>query len=151
MQGKFVIKDQLAMATLAQQVAGSLLPGSVLLLKGELGSGKTVFVKALAQALGIKEDVTSPSFTIEAIYSLKNSRLGEELIHLDLYRLDGEHNLGPAFWQELWEKVEQKKVLVIIEWADKLEVSIPTNAQRLLFRYGEQPTERVVVIAAVRS
>lgn len=71
-------------AAIAAVVAKRLAPGDVVLLNGELGSGKTVFVRAAAKALGFDGRVTSPTFAIGNIYPAA----GGEIAHLDLYRLD---------------------------------------------------------------
>lgn len=72
-----------ATAAIAREFAAALRPGDVVLLKGELGSGKTAFVRGAAAALGVEGRVTSPTFAIGNVY-----RGGEvEVAHLDLYRL----------------------------------------------------------------
>lgn len=70
-------------AAIAASVAERLVPGDVVLLSGELGSGKTAFVRAAATALGVKQNVTSPTFAIGNVYSGSDF----EIAHLDLYRL----------------------------------------------------------------
>jgi tRNA threonylcarbamoyladenosine biosynthesis protein TsaE len=70
--------------TVAAQLAESLNPGDVVVLAGELGSGKTTFVRGAARALGVETRVTSPTFAIGNVY---DGRLGE-VAHVDLYRLD---------------------------------------------------------------
>jgi tRNA threonylcarbamoyladenosine biosynthesis protein TsaE len=92
------------------EMAGDLRPGDIVYLYGELGSGKTVFVKGLCSGLGVDEEVTSPSFVIATEYSgtLKVS-------HIDLYRLDGVQVAALP----LDEYIASSGVTVI-EWADRL-------------------------------
>lgn len=72
-----------ATAEIAVAVAAHLVPGDVALLRGDLGSGKTAFVRAAANALGVETPVTSPTFAIGNVYSASSC----EIAHLDLYRL----------------------------------------------------------------
>lgn len=103
-------------AALARSLAPRLAPGTVLLLFGELGSGKTVFVRGLAEGLGADpEDVSSPTFTLVQEYA---GRL--TLYHVDLYRVSPREvdDLG------LEELVESGGV-VAIEWAERLPRPVP--------------------------
>ena len=89
----------------------------VICLKGDLGSGKTIFTKGFAQALEVKEEVTSPTFNI-----IKEYTSGEmPLYHMDVYRLDGNvEDLGI-------EEYYTKKGITIIEWADMIPDYLPEN------------------------
>ena len=96
----------------ARSLGEQLTGGEVVLLKGDLGAGKTVFAKGLAAGLGIaSSEVTSPSFTLINEYT---GRL--RLYHIDLYRLDiGLHDeLG------LNEILDDRQAVVVIEWAERL-------------------------------
>ena len=95
---------------------GHHLPaGTVLLLTGDLGSGKTTLTKGLGIGLGIKEDIDSPTFTL--INEYDSGRL--PLYHVDLYRLDSTdtHRL---FLESYWEGIEYAPGIVAIEWAERL-------------------------------
>ena len=100
---------------LAENIESEHFPGMVICLNGELGSGKTVFTKAFASALGIEEAVTSPTFNI-----IKEYQSGElPLYHMDVYRLDGKvEELG------LDEYFDGDGV-TIIEWADMISEHLP--------------------------
>lgn len=97
----------------------SLLPnGSVLTFTGDLGAGKTTFVRGLAEGLGIKETVQSPTFNIMKIY-LKGSR---PLIHIDAYRLaDIDTDIG------LDEYIGYETGITVIEWPEFIERLIPVS------------------------
>ena len=95
---------------IARELAGSLRPGDVLYLYGELGSGKTVFVKGLCEGLGVEEDVTSPSFVIATEYHGKYA-----VTHVDLYRLDGK-----AASDLPVEEYMLETGITVIEWADRI-------------------------------
>lgn len=96
---------------------GRLLPaGSVVLLEGDLGSGKTTLIQGLGRGLGISESIDSPTFTLINEYT--EGRL--PLYHLDLYRLQ----LGEAAAlhpETYWEGVEASPGIVAVEWADRLQ------------------------------
>lgn len=101
---------------LAARLAAALPPGAVLLLSGDLGSGKTTFVRGLAEGLGIDPDqVTSPSFTL--VHEYRGGRL--PLVHVDLYRLDradlDEIGLDPDL---------AATGIVAVEWAERLTVPV---------------------------
>lgn len=99
---------------LAQDLEAEKFPNMIICLDGELGAGKTTFVKAFAQAMGIKENVTSPTFTLIKEYH------GElDLFHMDVYRLEGNADgLGI-------EEYFHRGGVVIIEWADSIKDDLP--------------------------
>lgn len=139
------------MQALAAEVARGLRGGEVLLLYGELGSGKTTFVQGLAQALGVREQVTSPSFTITAEYPIDPLPLGRgggqegvfTLVHVDLYRLAAQAAARDPALADVLESAAEEGRLTVIEWADRLGESVPTGARRMYFRHGSAPSERV--------
>ncbi len=101
---------------------GEILPaGSVLLLSGDLGSGKTTLIQGLGEALGITDAIASPTFTLICEYL--EGRI--PLYHFDLYRLEPSQvgGLQPELY---WEGVEVEPGIVAIEWADRLPY-LPTN------------------------
>ncbi|OGP70007.1 MAG: tRNA (adenosine(37)-N6)-threonylcarbamoyltransferase complex ATPase subunit type 1 TsaE [Deltaproteobacteria bacterium RBG_13_58_19] len=106
--------------TLAARLGEELAPGDVVALQGELGSGKTEFVKGLAQGLGVAPEVpvTSPSFVLVHEYP---GRL--KLMHLDLYRLE---KLPPELLPDLEEYLFGPQVTAI-EWAERLDKLLPEN------------------------
>ena len=115
MDYKYIADNETETIALAENIESEHFPGMVICLNGELGSGKTVFTKAFASALGITDDVTSPTFNI--IKEYPNGEL--PLYHMDVYRLDGDVNeLG------LDEYFEGKGV-TIVEWADMIEKYLP--------------------------
>jgi tRNA threonylcarbamoyladenosine biosynthesis protein TsaE len=99
------------------KVLGEKLPsGSVILLEGNLGSGKTTLVQGMGEGLGIEEGIDSPTFTL--INEYFGGRI--PLYHLDLYRLEAEEIEGLNL-DIYWEGLEVEPGIVAIEWADKLE------------------------------
>ena len=101
---------------IAAALAPSLAPGAVVLLSGDLGAGKTAFVRGLAEGLGIDPDeVTSPTFTL--VHEYRGGRL--PLIHVDLYRLDRAELDEIGLDQDL-----AAKGVTAVEWSDRLARSI---------------------------
>ena len=95
---------------------GQMLPaGSVILLEGDLGAGKTTLVQGLGKGLGITESIVSPTFTLINEYT--QGRL--DLYHLDLYRLD-EKEVEALNLESYWEGIEVPLGIVAIEWSEKM-------------------------------
>ena len=100
---------------LAQRVLADFSDG-VVILRGDLAAGKTTFVKAVAKAHGVTEDVTSPTFSLQQCY-------GERLFHYDIYNHGLEHFISLGMLEEL-----EKEGLHFIEWGDDALVDLLTNA-----------------------
>jgi tRNA threonylcarbamoyladenosine biosynthesis protein TsaE len=119
------------------KTAADLRRGDVLALCGDLGAGKTHFVKGLAAGLGIATEATSPTFTL--IHEYLGGRL--PLYHIDLYRLEEPEealNIG------LDEYLDGNGVTAI-EWADKFEALIPAHAKRFVFRVLQGEEREIIV------
>ena len=102
-----------ALCALAREVAGLLVPGDVVVLRGEVGAGKTTFVRAAAGALCVREAVTSPTYQFARRYEGVVDGEPISVNHLDLYRLEG---LDARYALELDEYLGAKTV-TFIEWA----------------------------------
>ena len=113
---------------LAENLESEKFPGIVICLNGELGSGKTLFVKAFAKALGIEDDVTSPTFNI-----IKEYLNGEmPLYHMDVYRL--EENIESTGLLDYFDK----DGVVIIEWASMIKDYLPEERLDIFFKVVEE-------------
>ena len=143
--GTHELSGMAATQALAARFAHDLTGGSVLLLLGDLGSGKTAFTQALAAALGIPETVTSPTFTIAAQYPVPSHPSIRQLVHVDLYRLTTVAGADLEHIQDVLDSAKQERSLVVIEWAERLPEQ-PANAWQLRFTHGIKPTERIVKI-----
>jgi tRNA threonylcarbamoyladenosine biosynthesis protein TsaE len=109
-------------AKLARKIATMVTSRQVIGLQGDMGSGKTHFVKAMASALGIKsEETNSPTFAIHQQYSIAGSMLH----HFDLFRLESVDDIeSSGFWDIFYEE----NVLIMIEWIDRIhENQLPQN------------------------
>lgn len=101
---------------IAQNLLSNLGDKSILALSGSLGAGKTTFVKFLAAVLGVKENITSPTFVLLKVYELEK-QFYKKFVHVDCYRLDGNEDLADIGLQDY---VSDSSNLVLIEWADKI-------------------------------
>jgi len=109
---KFLSKNSEETQMIGVRLGGLLRQGSVVCLYGELGAGKTIFVKGIAQALGISDrDITSASFTIIAAYDSEIP-----LYHIDLYRLEKDADIDET---GIWDYIYGDGITVI-EWAERL-------------------------------
>ena len=109
--------------------------GTVIALSGDLGTGKTALTKAVAEGLGVKEVITSPTFNIVKQY--ETGRL--PLYHFDVYRIgdvDEMYELG-------YEEFFFGSGVSIVKWADLIEDIIPEDAVRIEIEYGEKEGERI--------
>ena len=121
-------------AALARTLAASLKAGDVLLLSGNLGAGKTAFVRGLAEGLGIEpEEVSSPTFTL--VHEYRGGRL--TLYHVDLYRLER------AATDELGlEEMGVADGVLAIEWPDRLMRALP-GARQIEIEIVDDSTRRI--------
>lgn len=115
MDSVLFLPDAAATRNLGIQLGRSLPIGSVLLLEGDLGSGKTTLVQGIGAGLGIEDAIDSPTFT------LINEYLGGRvpLYHLDLYRLNATETAG-VYPELYWEGIEVEPGIVAIEWSERL-------------------------------
>lgn len=112
-----------------EDFAALLHPGDVVLLSGALGAGKTTFVKGVARALGVRERVTSPTFTIVRPHQCHNDRGIEVLHHADVYRVG---SIDEVFDLALGELVEESGV-AIIEWGELAAAAFGEDVVRVHF------------------
>ncbi len=122
-------------AMLAENIESEKFPNMVICLNGDLGSGKTVFVKAFANALGIEEAVTSPTFNI--IKEYLNGEL--PLYHMDVYRIDDvDEDLGI-------EDYYDKDGVTLIEWADMIKDKLPDERLDIKIKIIDENT-RIIIL-----
>ena len=110
---------------------------NVIELIGDVGAGKTTFVRGLAKGLGIKEPVTSPSFTISKSYALKN---GGTLVHYDFYRLSDPGLMA----DDLKENLSNPKNVIVIEWGESIKDLLPKN--HTIIEIKQTPSFRILNI-----
>jgi tRNA threonylcarbamoyladenosine biosynthesis protein TsaE len=125
---------------LAGIVADHVRGGDLLLLVGDLGAGKTTFVQGFAQALGVDEPVTSPTFTLTRTYP---GRL--PVHHVDVYRLERMAEVGDL---GLGELIDSNGV-TLVEWGDVIRAALPASYLEVRLQFGDGADDRTIAIRAV--
>lgn len=113
---KITSHSEIETKKVATALAKTLAGGMIICLHGELGAGKTTFVKGLAEALGVKETMTSPTFTLMNMYNVSHPNI-KTLVHIDTYRLKDEHELVDIGIEDY---LGQPGVLTLVEWPEKM-------------------------------
>ena len=108
----------------------------VLELIGDVGAGKTTFVRGLARGIGVKEAVTSPSFTISKVYQGQNATL----VHYDFYRLT-----DPGIMEEdLAESINDPQAITIVEWGESIQNVLPQDRKIIEIKYIDENTRELI-------
>ena len=123
---------------LGEMLAGRLEPGTVIAFTGDLGAGKTAFVRGLARGLGIAERVTSPTFTIVNEY--EGGRL--PLFHFDMYRLGSADELFDIGWEDYLARGG----VCAVEWSENVSDALDNDCLRVDIRRGERDDQRRITI-----
>jgi tRNA threonylcarbamoyladenosine biosynthesis protein TsaE len=121
---------------LAAELAGRLATGDVVTVSGELGSGKTTFVRGACRALGVRERVTSPTYTIGHRYHGEHG----EVSHLDLYRFEG---VSAAEWGDLEPYFDN--AIAFVEWPEAGEGVLPAPRFTVRLRHADGPRRMVSI------
>ncbi len=106
------------MIDLGTKISSQLQGGDVLLLDGELGTGKTTITKGIAKGLDIQQTITSPTFTLMNVYEIPNNEKIKNLVHIDTYRLENEKQLIEIGVEDY---LGDEDTLCIVEWPEKMK------------------------------
>ena len=123
---------------LGAELAGRLEPGDVVAFTGDLGAGKTAFVRGLARGLGIPDRVTSPTFTIVNEY--EGGRL--PLFHFDMYRLASSEELFDIGWEDYLARGG----VCAVEWSENIADALEGDLVQVDLRRGDGENERIITI-----
>ena len=130
-----------------EALAGALRPGDVVLLTGPLGAGKTTFAKGVAKGLGVRERVTSPTFTIVREHHCANDLGIETLHHCDVYRVE---SLDEVVDLAIGELVEESAV-ALVEWGELAAAVFGRDVLTIDFAVGEDEGRELVVDGALAA
>lgn len=130
----------------ARNFALSLSRGDVLALYGDLGSGKTQFVKGICKAFDVRTHVSSPSFVILNRHEGRDTR-GEEILiyHFDLYRVESEVEIYDLGYEEFFAN----EGICLVEWADHLGALLPQRRHDIRLGFGDAENIRTIVIESI--
>ncbi|MBI2552474.1 tRNA (adenosine(37)-N6)-threonylcarbamoyltransferase complex ATPase subunit type 1 TsaE [Candidatus Uhrbacteria bacterium] len=160
---RFTLKNEQQTLALARRLARTLRGGDVLLLQGELGAGKTTFVRGLARALGVRSRIKSPTFTLIHVHELAKGKehrakgtlhktLSSKLyalrylVHCDAYRIKRARELRDA---GLMDWLGRPDTLVVVEWGEKIKPLLKGRRYILIkFEHGEQGNQRIIKMMA---
>ena len=129
-----IISDEAAMLDFGKSFAKELHFPAVIELIGDVGAGKTTFTRGLALGLGVKEPVTSPSFTISKCYAFPSGTL----THYDFYRLG-----DPGIMAEDFAESLKNSSVVVVEWGEDVAGLLPENHYRITISYNDDGTRTV--------
>ncbi len=125
----------------AKKFSKNLTGGLVLGLTGNLGAGKTVFAKGLALGLGIKKNITSPTFVLMKAYPVKKHEQIKFLIHIDAYRIKSARDLMAIGADEYFNRPD---AVTVIEWADKIKKILPKKAKFLKISIQRNNSRKII-------
>lgn len=156
---EFTSRNEKDTYKLAAKIGRSLKPGDILALRGDLGSGKTTFVKGLAHFLDLKKPVTSPTFVLMKEYEIYNSnpksfsrpKTGSQtsklrkqiyLVHIDAYRMENEKDVESI---GLLEYFDRDDAITAIEWPERIENILPVRTKWIKFEYINENQRRITI------
>lgn len=122
---------------------GSIFVGLI----GDLGAGKTAFVKGVAEFFGVGDPVTSPTFVIQRIYEIGEENRRQEnhgfkrLVHMDLYRLEDEKSLEAIKWEEY---KNTKDNIIFVEWPNQIWKNAPEGMIEIRIEHGEGDERKII-------
>ncbi len=130
---------------IGKELARTLEGGDIIILKGELGAGKTAFTKGIAEGLGIEKEVMSPTFTLMSVYPVIHETI-KELVHVDTYRLETYKDLIEIGIEDYLGRLD---TLTIIEWPEKVEKLLENRKLIIVTLIAGTTTERKITIETV--
>ena len=109
---------------------------------GELGAGKTTFIKSFTRSMGVRRKITSPTFLILRRFKI-NNKFFSNIFHIDAYRIKKESELSMVGIEKI---LENPSNIVLVEWADRIKKVLPKTTIWVKFKYGKKRDERTITI-----
>ncbi len=133
---EYISKSEKETAKIAASIIEKYPEICIFGLMGDLGSGKTAFVRGVAEKIGVKQNITSPTFVIMKTYEAPS----RHLVHIDAYRLNSQEDLFSIGFDDL---VSEPSNLVFIEWPEKVFKTIPKNIKLINFSYLDENSRKI--------
>jgi len=124
----------------SKKFSKNLIGGEIFGLIGNLGAGKTIFTKGLAQGLKIKKNITSPTFVLMKVYPVKSSTI-KFLVHIDAYRIKSAKDLIAIGADEYFNRAD---TITIIEWADKIKKILPKKTKFIKINLQKNNSRKII-------
>jgi tRNA threonylcarbamoyladenosine biosynthesis protein TsaE len=135
---KITTKNEKESLDLGELIAQKSKGGEVYSLEANLGSGKTIFCKGFAKGLGIKKNITSPTFVIFNVYKIRGREV-KKLIHVDAYKIESKEDLEAI---GLLDFILDEQNITLIEWGDKIKKYLPKKTKTIKIKQkGEEKRE----------
>ena len=131
-----LIRSEKEMLEYGEQYASTLQAPAIIELIGDVGTGKTTFVRGLAKGLGVKQSLSSPSFTISRFYA------GDKytLTHYDFYRLEEPGLMA----EDIAESIEDPTNITVVEWGESIADILPQNHKKIIIKYIDENTRELI-------
>jgi len=142
---EFISNSEQDTLQFARKYARGLKPGQILGLIGELGAGKTLFTKGLADGLGINQNVSSPTFNLMRLYAINNPKANKEIkkfCHIDAYRVESEYEVIDVGVEDF---MGQSDSITVIEWADRIQDILPRRTIYINFEIKGNTRRKITI------
>ena len=127
---------------LGKKIAKTFKGGEVIALYGELGAGKTTLVMGIAEGLGVKKTITSPTFLLMRVYPARHEKI-KTLVHLDCYRIKNAAEISAL---GLEEYLGRDDAAVVIEWPEKIKRLLPRRRLEIRLQLSQPSNKRLITI-----
>lgn len=123
-------------------LGGKCQGGEFFCLSGDLGAGKTALSKGIAEGLGVKKNITSPTFIISNIYKIKNNKNIKTLTHIDAYRLQNTRDLENIGFFDL---IKDKTNVTVVEWGEKIKKYLPKRHTKVEIKSLSENERKIII------
>ena len=134
---KFITNSEAETEKVGEDFAASLPGGTVVAMYGDLGAGKTAFVRGMARGMGLSCRVSSPTFTIVNEYDGPTP-----LFHFDMYRLDSSDELFDIGWEDYLSRGG----VCAVEWSERIDSALPPDTLTVSIARGEHDNDRIISV-----